>query len=415
MTEHTHNTSSSFVPTIPAAELEKRRERCLSLLGAMQPEAGGLLVFSRVSIYYLAGTLANGVFWLPRNGDPLLLLRKGLDRARQESPDTQAVLFRSFKELAGLAGQHNAPLGQCVAAEQNALPWNMADRLVHALPDMRFVAGDAVLSKARAVKTPWELERMQAAGAAHAKAAEEILPHRMEPGMTELEIARMVSDVFIEQGSCGLTRMNAAGEEMFLGYVSSGENGNYPTFYNGPLGCRGIHPAAPYLGCAHSVWKEGDILTIDAGFCHEGYNSDKTLTYFAGCGDDIPAAAAKAHEVCRRIELMTAEKLRPGAVPAALYEAALAYADEQGFAQGFMGLGQNKVPFLGHGIGLCIDEWPVLARRFAEPLEAGMTLAIEPKIGLPGIGMVGTENTWQVSEDGGLCLSGSVADIICVF
>jgi Xaa-Pro aminopeptidase len=89
-------------------------------------------------------------------------------------------------------------------------------------------------------------------------------------------------------------------------------------------------------------------------------------------------------------------------------------AEKAGFAEGFMGLGGNKVPFLGHGIGLCIDEWPVLARRFDKPLEAGMTLAIEPKIGLPGFGMVGTENTWEVTDNEAVCLSGGIRDFVCV-
>jgi Xaa-Pro dipeptidase len=107
--------------------------------------------------------------------------------------------------------------------------------------------------------------------------------------------------------------------------------------------------------------------------------------------------------------------MKPGAIPASLYAEALDRAEKAGFADAFMGIGDNKVPFLGHGIGLCIDEWPVLAKRFDKPLQAGMTIAMEPKIGLPGIGMVGIENTWEITEDGAVCLSSTgLHDVICV-
>jgi Xaa-Pro aminopeptidase len=65
------------------------------------------------------------------------------------------------------------------------------------------------------------------------------------------------------------------------------------------------------------------------------------------------------------------------------------------------------VKFLGHGIGLEIDELPVLARGFKQPLEAGMTIAIEPKFTFPGIGVVGIENSYLITDDGfeNLCIS----------
>ena len=79
-----------------------------------------------------------------------------------------------------------------------------------------------------------------------------------------------------------------------------------------------------------------------------------------------------------------------------------------------MGLGENKVNFVGHGNGLAIDEYPVIAKGFDLPLEAGMVLAIEPKIGIPGIGMVGTENTFEVTTQGGQSITGNNYDIITV-
>jgi len=87
---------------IPRPELELRWERCRSLLREIAPEAGGLLVFSRLNIYYLSGIWPNGVFWLPLDGEPVLLVRRGLERARLESSCEAIASYRSFRELPDL-------------------------------------------------------------------------------------------------------------------------------------------------------------------------------------------------------------------------------------------------------------------------------------------------------------------------
>ena len=393
-------------------ELSLRRQRCLQLLDELHPEAGGLMLFGRVNIYYFTGVMGAGIYWLPRRGEPLLLVRKGSERVELENASITVRRYRSFGGIARIADECGAPLTPVIAAEKAALPWTLAENLMKRLPSSRFVKAELLLSRLRAVKSSWELERMREAGARHAEALEERFPRLVSPGMSEMRMARIVSDIFYSLGSCGLSRMHALGEEMVLGEVSVADSGNYPIFYNGPLGCKGVHPSVPFLGSPDIIWKDGELLTVDTGFCFEGYNSDKTVCYFAGA--NIPAHVRRAHDLCCEIETATAQALRPGAIPAKLYANALHMAKKAGFAEGFMGLAGNKVPFLGHGVGLCIDEWPVLAARFEKPLEEGMTIALEPKLGLKGIGMVGTENTWEVTALGGRCLSGNVRDIICV-
>ena len=398
---------------IPLDELRTRRARCLDILAAQHPDAGGLLLFSRPAIYYFTGFMSAGVFWLPVDGAPLLMLRKGLERVALESPGTAAALYRSYSDLGRLAADHGAPFAPVIAAEQAALPWNLADNLQRRLPGVSFISGDMALSRSRSVKTAFELAKIREAGARHAKGMEEVLPGRIRAGMTEFAIALEVMQVFHSLGSLGINRLNAFGEELFLGKVSAGDNGNYPSAYNGPVGGQGAHPSLPNLG-SQAVWAERSILIADVGFNYEGYLSDKTLCYFSGRRDDIPTEARKAHDVCMAIEQAVAERLCPGTTPHDIYLMALDMAKQAGFADGFMGAGSNKVPFLGHGIGLSVDEWPVLAARFDRPLEAGMVIAVEPKIGLPGIAMVGSENIWEVTDSGGRCLSGGIRDIVCV-
>ena len=399
---------------LPDEERLARQTRCRRLLAERVPEAGGLMLFSRLNIYYLTGTYANGLFWLPTEGEPLLLVRKGLERCRLESPKTNTELFRSYADIAVLCEKAAAPLSPVAAAEMTALPWSLGRMLQERLPGIRFVPGEQIMLTARSVKSPWELAKMRICGERQHKCLYELLPAKLRPGMSEREISHLVWQIFFEHGHCGMLRMGHYGEEVFLGHAAAGENGNYPSHYNGPLGLKGEHPAVPFMGHGNSVWREHEVLMLDVGFGFEGYNTDKTQMYWSGTPSSVPDVVRKAYELCLEIQERAASSLRPGMLPSSIWEDACDFVRSTEFTEGFMGLGGNKVQFLGHGIGLVIDEPPVLARRFDEPLQEGMTLAIEPKIGLPGIGMVGVENTFEVTPGGGLCITGNCFDLLCL-
>jgi Xaa-Pro aminopeptidase len=402
----------SFCSTFPKSEIHTRLERLKNLLATLCPTAEGLMLFSRLNIYYCTGTLANGIFWLPREGEPLLFVRKGIERAALESPHIASVAFRSYSELLPAISK-TSPVSR-IAAEKNTLPWHLGEMLQQKCQDVTFVSGEGVINTARAIKTDYELTRMRLAGERHRASMCDLFPARMASGMSELDLSHLLLDIMLKLGHGGLSRLNAFGEEVFLGHLCVGENGAYPSYYNGPLGVLGQHPANPFAGSAGHIWQKNMVVSADIGFFLEGYQTDKTQVYFSGKAADIPAAARKAHDFCLRIEEDTAKALVPGAIPSALYAQAREQAVRAGYATTFMGHGGNQVPFLGHGIGLAIDEPPVLARRFDKPLEAGMTLAIEPKITVPGVGMVGSENTYLVAEGGAEPLTGPPLPIICV-
>ncbi len=398
---------------VPREELERRHERCRWALAGVAPEAGGLLVFSRLNIYYLTGTYGAGVFWLPIEGDPVLLCRRGIERARLESPLERIQPFRSFRDLPGLLAGAGSPLGDTAAAEMGGITWALGRALAEHLAPARLVPGDRALSLARAVKSPWELAILRSAGADHDRCLREQLPARIVPGMTEREIAHVAWEVLFAAGHQGLLRMENYGEEVFLGHVSAGESGNYPSVFNGPVGLRGEHPATPHMGSSRR-WERGEPLICDIGFVRSGYHTDKTQVYFSGPRAAIPPRAAAAHGFCVEVQTWLAGQLCPGSVPSQLAEHCFSWAERAGWSEGFMALGGNKVRFVGHGIGLAIDEYPVLAKGFDAPLEEGMLLALEPKIGIPGVGMVGVENTFEVTPGGGRCLTGAQYDIVCV-
>ncbi len=388
----------------PETECQTRLHKVRVQLGKVAPEADGLLVFSRLNIYYLTGTLASGVLWVPaqNTAQPVLLVRKGLARAQMESPVTQIFSFRSYSEL-----PQYLPAGKLtVAAEMSGLTWAFSQMLISRTPDLTFVNGDAILTQARSVKTPWELAKLRTAGTLHRRAMEELLPARIHPGMDENTIARHVIDIYLSLGHGGLMRMNALGEEVFFGHVATGSSGNYPHYYNGPMGFRGIHPALPCLG-SKTVWEKNMPLTVDMAFNFEAYITDKTQCFFAGTDSAMPPKARAAYDLCVAVQEEAAKNLKPGAIPAEIWAKVQNLVAGSGFENAFMGLNANQVPFLGHSIGLCIDESPVIASPFLNPVEEGMVFALEPKIGIEGYAMVGLENTYEVTSHGAKSLTSS--------
>jgi Xaa-Pro aminopeptidase len=266
----------------------------------------------------------------------------------------------------------------------------------------------------RAKKSEWELQILREAGKKHSKCLTQLLPPFLHEGISELRISHKISEIFFSEGHHGVIRMETFGEEAFLGHIAVGDSANYPSYFNGPVGLRGAHPAIPFMGAEEIQWAPGYPLTIDNAFTIAGYHTDKTQVYWLGNKDSIPKSIQDAHNFCVDMQTMIADELKPGAIPSKLWKQCVEMASQSAWPDGFMGFGDNKVSFIGHGIGLAVDEYPVIANGFDLPLEEGMVLAIEPKIGIPGVGMVGTENTFEVTPRGGLSLSGKNYEIITI-
>ncbi len=400
--------------TIPAKELASRWERCRKLLHQFIPQAQGVLVFSRLNIYYFTGSFVNGVLWLPLSGESVLFCRRGHERAKIESPIKHIYSFKSYGDIEIILNDLGSPLPREVAAEMNGLSWALSSSLIKHLAACQFIPADRIIGMGRAKKSEWELNILREAGSRHDRCLTKLLPPFLHDGISELEISHIISEIFYSEGHLGILRMENYGEEAFLGHISVGDSANYPSVYNGPVGLRGAHPAAPYMGSAEVKWTTGKPLIVDNGFTHAGYITDKTQVYWLGEKGSMPVNAGEAHNFCIDLQNQVAELLKPGTLPSEIWNHCLAQVERSGWSAGFMGYGKNKVSFVGHGIGLAIDEYPVLAKGFDLPLEEGMTIAVEPKIGIQGFGMVGVENTFEVTREGGKCLTGDNFNIISI-
>ncbi|BCS87387.1 M24 family metallopeptidase [Pseudodesulfovibrio sediminis] len=399
---------------VPADELRRRQNAVRAHLHTIAPGAGGILVFSRLNIYYLTGTFGQGVLWLPLEGKPVLLIRKGVSRAKLETSLDHILPFKSYSELPGLCADAGSPFTSTIAAVMAGLSWQLGSLLATKLKEYTIVPGDHAVALAKMVKSEYELRILRECGARHHRCLYDIIPQKIRPGMTEREIAHTAWEAFFSEGHMGIMRMQAHGEEIFLGHVAAGDSGNYPSGFNGPLGLRGEHPASALMGNEKKIWKMGEPLMLDIGFQLEGYHTDKSQSYFAGSESAKSGAIREGHDFCIAMQDWMCATAKPGVTPQELYLYCIEEAQQQGFAEGFMGLDDNQVPFVGHGIGLTIDEFPPIAKGFDFPFEKGMVIALEPKQGIRNVGMVGVENTFEITEDGCRCISGDAYDMIPV-
>jgi Xaa-Pro dipeptidase len=398
---------------LPDQEMKSRLESFRSNIREAGIDCAAVMIFSRLNIYYFTGSFGNGTLWIPMEDEPVFLCRKGEQRFRLESPLDRVAAFRSYKDLPEMLSEFGLNIPDKIGVEKTGINWALADSLQKRIKAVEFVSIDNAISRTRMVKSEWEVNKLILCGQRHHEALYHVLPELIHPGMTEREISLAVWDCFFSLGHQGMMRMQSFGEEIFLGHVAAGDSANYPSVFNGPVGLRGEHPAITQMGYAGKIWQDDEPLTLDCGFALEGYQTDKTQVYFPAAWK-VPDHVQRAHDLCVEIQDMAANMLLPGEKPGDIYVKALEIAEKAGFAEGFMGLGGNKVPFLGHGIGLAVDEYPPLAKGFDDPLQENMFLALEPKIGIKGVGMVGVENTFRVTARGGVCITGDMFNAVRV-
>jgi len=390
-----------------ASELRDRMERFRLRMERDHSTWEFAAIFGRANQFYLTGTMQDGVLLIPRDREAVLWVRRSLERALDESffPDIRPM--RSYRDAA-------AGMGACpgvIHVETEVVPLALLERFQKHFPCTEVRALDLQAAMVRAKKSAYELAIMERAGKIHRRVLEDAVPGMLREGMSEAELGGEVFSRLVREGHHGITRFGMFGTEMVLGQLGFGENSLYPTGFDGPGGCRGMAPGAPVLGSRDRTLRSGDLVFVDCGCGVQGYHTDKTVTYTFR--EPVPEEAVEAHYRCVEVQDEAASLLRPGVMPSEIYETILGSLDPA-FLENFMGYGNRRVQFLGHGIGLAVDEAPAIARGFDEPLEEGMVFAIEPKKGVRGVGMVGIENTFVVTRGGGRCITGKNAGLVPV-
>ena len=393
---------------VASAELKTRLNRFRIHMDEKDPDWHMAVIFSKINQYYFTGTMQEGMLIIPRDDEATLWVRRSYERALNESLFLNIRSMHSFRD----AAKEVKNIPSTVYLETEVVPLALYQRFLKHFPFKKFKSVDADLAIIRTNKSYYELSRMRKAGKIHRHVLEDLVPELLFEGMSEADLAAQLFSVLLENGSHGVTRFGMFNTEMILGQICFGESSIYPSYFNGAGGGYGMGPAVPLIGSRKRKLKKGDLVYVDVGCGVDGYNTDKTTTYMFG--ESIAQHAVEIHEKCVEIQNQIASMLKPGAIPSEIYSEIIDSLDDD-FLENFMGYGNHKVKFLGHGIGLLIDEWPVIAQGFDHPLQKGIVLAVEPKHGIKDIGMVGIENTFIVGNNGGDCITGKNPGLIPVF
>jgi Xaa-Pro aminopeptidase len=366
------------------AELETRWARV-----RREMDSDSLIVVQTADLFYLTGTTQVGLLWFPLEGEPLLAVRKSYQRAKTESAVQNIVQLRSYSELSELIP---AP-GSTIGLELDVLPVSMYRQISRNFPNSQLVDGSMAIRRARAVKTPYEIECIR-------KAANQLdlmfadVTANLREGMMEYELCARIEYVMRMAGHQGMIRVRRFNMDMFYGAVSFGDTAAYPHAFDGPVGVRGRYTAIPAMGGIKKL-QRGEPVVIDVVGGFAGYIADGTRVFSLG---PLSAELHDAHQYVLELNSWIEDQLRPGAIPGELYSAVLDRVGKSPYASRFMGIGDNQVKFVAHSVGLELDEVPVIAPKYDVPFEAGNVMALEPKIFFSGIGGIGTENTYLIQN-----------------
>jgi Xaa-Pro aminopeptidase len=345
--------------------------------------------------------------YVPVEGNPLLMVRRELERARVESPLPDVVPVGSLAILPELIREHSGKLPSTVGLEMDLLPAKEYLRYVDLFPAVRFVDGSPLIREIRKIKSPFEIDLIRKAGEIGQKVyarGKEIL----KEGMSEIEFGGLLETEAKRLGHEGLLRVRSVNYEAYSWHVLSGVTGGIVSQSDSPMGGLGLSPAFP-VGASLKPMRAHEPILVDFGTCYQGYQADETRMFSIGSMD---RKFLDAYKACREIHDAVLSRTKPGSDCQAIFRDTLRLAEKLGYRESYLGPPGLQVRFVGHGIGLELGELPYIAEGQSYPLEQGMTFAVEPKMVFPGEGSVGIENTVLVTEHGCDILTPLEQDVI---
>lgn len=377
----------------PATEIDRRIEQLQQQL--LQAGLDGALILQNTDLFYFSGTIQQSHLYIPAQGQALLMVRKSLERARSESPLAAIIPLTSPNQLMDLIRENGLTVPVKMGMELDVVPTNTYFSYRKRFPAVEIQDISMPIRTIRSIKSDYELSLIRQAAARSDQVAE-MVPGLLRAGMTEIELAGLVEAQARRLGHQGIVRMRLWGAEMFYGHLMAGAAAAVPSYLASPTGGAAVN-AAVAQGPSFRVIRRNEPVLLDYVFAWQGYLSDHTRIFVVG---RPPQALVDAHQ--HMLDLQEAIKIMatPGSIAGDLYTAAVKMAEQKGMGDHFMGVGPDRIRFIGHGIGLELDEFPFLAAGQTTELKAGMVIALEPKLIFPGKGVVGIENTHVVTRQG---------------
>lgn len=352
-------------------------------------QADACVITSSVNQFWLCGFIFDGYLFIYPEGEPILFVKRP-----STIKDERVKMIRKPEQMPDLLKEAGLNLPGRVMIEADQLTLNAATRLQNALSMPEVLNISVEMRKMRSIKSAYELEQMRESARIHSKVYE-LIPSLYRKGMTDLELQIKIERQMRLHGSVGIFRSYGENMDIFMGSLLAGNNAQAASPYDFALGGEGISPLLP-LGANATLLTPGTTVMVDMAGNYRPWMDDMTRTFVI---EHAPEIAYKAHQVSIDIHKAIVETFTAGALCSELYLLAEEIVKQNDLSAYFMGTIQ-QAKFIGHGVGLEINEPPVLTPRSKEVLEPGIAFALEPKFVLPGIGAVGIENTYVVHETG---------------
>ncbi len=368
-------------------DLEIRRSRLQQAMQAMNIEA--CVLTTAVNVFYMTGKVYNGYFYLPAEGKPVHFVK------RPEGIDFDNTMYvRKPEQITEELQNLGLSLPKTLLLETDVIPYGECSRLLGTFGLTEAANASVLLRRLRSVKTDFELEQIRLCARRH-EAVYKLIPSLYRKGMTDVELQIEIEKVMRQYGSLGLFRSYGENMDIYMGSLLVGENAEVPSPFDFALGGAGTTPIIP-LGASGQKIKDGQTIMVDMAGNYTPWMTDMTRVFSAGKTLKI---AYDAHQVSIDIHNHIMDMAKPGVSCAELYNISMEMVKKHNLEPYFMGTKQ-QAKFVGHGVGLEINEPPVLTPRSKEILEPNIVFALEPKFVIPEVGAVGVENTYLITGDG---------------
>ncbi|WP_329903415.1 Xaa-Pro peptidase family protein [Porphyromonas pogonae] len=386
---------------IPEELIKETNLRVQKVQDAMKASSiDGVLLSSNVNLLYIFGSIYVGAAFIPCEGDVQFFIR----RPNTYPSSNNIHYIRKIEDIVSMELIDTANI-KSIALEIDELPYSEVVRQYKLFPEVKMENASSLMRLVRSIKTPREIEILRATVARHMKMYR-LIPSLYKSGMTDRELQIEIERQMRLMGSVGVFRTFGPSMEIFMGSLIAGDNAEAPSPYDFAMGGEGSE-ALP-LGSNNSPLKEGMAVMVDMAGNYSSYISDMTRTFSIG---KLSSECYRLHDLSRKMHADIMMKSKPGTKCSDIYNVSMQAVKDAGAEDKFMGTKQQAA-FVGHGLGLQINEMPVLTSRSKDILIPGMVIAYEPKFVIPHIGAVGVENTYLVTENGVEKLTGLEEDII---
>ncbi len=375
----------------PKKEIEDRIKKLQNELKKNEIDAA--VIIQRADLFYFSGTSQSSHLIVPKEGEPVLAVKKNFKRAEKESSVKNIVPLKSLKELLSYIPIESKK-GK-IGMEFDVLPVNLFFKYKKLFSDFEITDISAFIKSIRMIKSKYELWLLEETAKMN-NSVFSLMSGILKEGISELEAVSAIEAEFRRIGHQGITHVRGFNMELFYGQLMSGENGGVPSFFDGPSGGMGLNPSYPQ-GAGFKIIKRNEPIIADFATAKNGYIVDQTRIFSIG---KIADEFIKAHETAIDIKYEMMRLGVSGSDGKDLFAAAWDIADKKGFGDYFIGFAENKVSFVGHGVGIELDELPIIAKNFSIILKPNMVFALEPKFIFPGKGIVGIEDTFYVTDKG---------------